>query len=97
MNSSRELYESSWNDAAFIAVFVLMLLTYTVIPDKEYGHRCNCQAWVTRERKFREGGFASTNPAPTCSHVAAICEWFSRRHQARKQANIKQAVLTMFG
>lgn len=71
--------------------------TYTVKPSREYGHSCNCQAFVTREKKYREGGQTSGIPKPTCSHVAAVYEWFSRMHRVRKQEHIKQAVLTMFG
>jgi hypothetical protein len=69
--------------------------TYTVKADKEFGHRCNCQGFVTRERKFREA--PETQKPPGCSHVAAVYEYFSRMHRARRDEKVKQAVLTMFG
>lgn len=71
--------------------------TYTIAADKEFGHRCNCQAFVSREKKFREeGGQTSANP-PGCAHVAALYEYFSRMHRVRRQENVRQAVLAMFG
>lgn len=67
--------------------------TYTVKGDREFGFTCNCQAWVSRNKRFATDPAAGT---PTCAHVGAVYEFLARMNRVKKQEKVKTALLTMF-
>lgn len=68
--------------------------THLVKNHKAFGFSCSCQAWQGRLKKHE--GKPTEEPAPSCSHVAAVYEHLARMNQERRQLKIIDAMENMF-
>lgn len=68
--------------------------TYEMKGHKTFSWSCSCQGWVMKLRKHEADPLHQ--PAPSCSHVAALWEVLKRRNMALRETRVRQAMLAVF-
>lgn len=70
--------------------------TYRLEHSKELDDfECDCQGFQQKLRAWRANPEAS--PKPRCAHQAALYETFSKMHRYRREQNVMQGILAIFG